>query len=96
MTANTTDLRRQVAAATGWTLEQAGEAVTAVLAAIEKTVVEQDRLTLKDFGTFEVRLAAERSGRNPHSGAPMDIPPTWRLRFTPGSALKAKVASRPE
>jgi DNA-binding protein HU-beta len=81
--------------ATGWSQEQAGEAVTAVLAAIGSIVAERDRLTLMNFGTFEVRLSAERPGRNPHSGAPMNVPPTWRLRFSPGAALRAKVANRP-
>lgn len=96
MTANTADLRRQVQQTTGWTQEQAGEAVTAVLAAIGETVAVQDRLTLAGFGTFRVEQSAERPGRNPHSGEAMNIPPTWRLKFTPGQALKAKVASRPE
>lgn len=45
------------------------------------------------FGSFEVRPRAARPGRNPQTGAAIDIPATVAVAFKPGSDLKKAVNS---
>ena len=47
------------------------------------------RFTYPGFGTFTKRRRAARVGRNPQTGAPIEIPETTTLAFQPGLELKA-------
>lgn len=55
-------------------------AVTAVLAGIS-SLAASDRLTLRGFGSFETRTRAARLGRNPQTGAEIQIPASSGLAF---------------
>ena len=46
----------------------------------------------KGFGNFEVADYKARTGRNPQTGAVLEIPAGKRPKFTAGSALKKAVA----
>ena len=48
-------------------------------------------LTLTGFGTFKVSERAARTGRDPRTGNPIDIPASKAVRFTPGKTLKDAV-----
>ena len=63
-----------------------------------ETVAEKTGLTKKDatvqligFGNFEVRERAARKGRNPQTGAEIEIPASKVPAFKPGKALKDAV-----
>ena len=47
-----------------------------------------DSIQLIGFGTFEVAERAERTGRNPQTGAEMVIPASKAPKFKAGKALK--------
>lgn len=49
-------------------------------------------VTIPGFGTFEVHIAAARTGRNPSTGEPIQIPAHRRVVFRSGKGLKARVA----
>jgi len=50
-------------------------------------------VTLRRFGTFEVRVSKAKVGRNPNKpGSEMRIPPRSVVRFKPGNELKLQVA----
>jgi len=49
-------------------------AVNAVLDSLTEAMSKGDQVTLVGFGTFLVRPRKARQGRNPQSGAPIDIP----------------------
>ncbi|PJC69387.1 hypothetical protein CO015_00475, partial [candidate division WWE3 bacterium CG_4_8_14_3_um_filter_42_11] len=70
------DLVEHVASKTGLTKRAAGDALEAVLAAVEGALSKGDKVTLTGFGTFSVRSRKERMGRNPQTGAPLRIPAT--------------------
>ena len=48
-------------------------------------------VTLTGFGTFEVKDRKARMGRNPHTGAPIEIRAGRRVGFRVGKALKESV-----
>ena len=51
-----------------------------------------ESVAIAGFGTFEVRHRAARKGRNPQTGAELDIAATDAPAFKPASALKKRVA----
>ena len=85
------DLVEHVASKTGLTKRAAGDALEAVLAAVEGALSKGDKVTLTGFGIFSVRSRKERMGRNPQTGAPLRIPATKVPGFTAGKALKKAV-----
>ncbi len=50
-----------------------------------------DRVNLVGFGTFDVSERKARKGRNPQTGAEIDIKATKAPRFKAGKALKDAV-----
>ena len=64
----------------------------AALKAFTDVVAEElkkgEKVQLVGFGTFEVSKRAERTGRNPQSGAEMVIPASKAPKFKAGKALK--------
>lgn len=62
------------------------------LAAFTETVGEQlkkgDKIQLVGFGTFEVSTRPARVGRNPRTGATMEIKSSNTPKFKAGKALK--------
>ncbi|MBC8232482.1 HU family DNA-binding protein [bacterium] len=81
----------EVAEKTGLTKKQSGAALNAVLEAIQEALVKGDSVGLIGFGTFEVRERAARSGRNPQTGAPIEIPAKTVPAFKVGKKLKDAV-----
>jgi DNA-binding protein HU-beta len=62
--------------------------VESVLDAIESGLREEGSVTLTGFGTFEVKDRKARTGRNPHTGEPIDIGAGRRVGFRVGKALR--------
>jgi len=73
------------------TKAEAGKVLDAVLSAIQESLAGGEALTLTGFGTFKVSERAARTGRDPRTGNPIDIPASKAVRFTPGKTLKDAV-----
>lgn len=69
----------------------AEDAVNAVLEAVAKGVKKDGNVQLIGFGTFKVKKRAARMGRNPKTGAAMQIKASKTVGFTPSSALKGSL-----
>ena len=67
------------------------ELVEAIALSTEITKTDVDRVSLKVFGTFEVRSRSERTGRNPRTGETLVIPASKVPAFKVSSALKKAV-----
>ncbi|MFT4108496.1 MAG: HU family DNA-binding protein [Propionicimonas sp.] len=80
-----------IATRTGLPLTGAEDAVRAVLDTITADVAAGEKVALAGFGTFEVRERGARTGRNPQTGEPMDIPASRTCAFRPASRLRAAV-----
>ena len=86
---NRSELENTVAHQAGLTARMARAAVDAVFAAIALKIAAGEEVRLLGFGIFELKQQAARTGRNPQTGAPMEIPEKQVVRFRPGADLKA-------
>ncbi len=86
------DVISSVADATGLTKKEAGDAVDAVVNTIKNALAEGNSVGLIGFGSFEVKTRAARTGRNPQTGAELDIPEKKVPAFKAGKELKDAVA----
>lgn len=91
---NKAELVDAVAEATGGNKASASSSVDAVLSAITKSLTQGDKVTLPGFGTFEVRSRAARTGRNPQTGATIQVQASKAPAFKAGAALKSAVNGR--
>lgn len=88
---NKSELVSSVAQEADITKKDAEKAVNAVFASIEKALAKGDKVQLVGFGTFEVRERAARKGRNPQTGAEIEIAAAKIPAFKAGKALKDAV-----
>ncbi len=72
----------------------AGRALDATVAAITETVANGDSVTLVGFGSFKASSRAARTGKNPKTGASIDIPATTVPKFSAGASFKSAVAKK--
>jgi len=82
------DLIGAIAAKTGLSKKAAGEALGIALAEIKKGVKKDGRLALPDFGVFTIRKRKGRIGRNPKTGATIQIKPSKTVGFKPAPSFK--------
>ncbi len=88
---NKSDLVDAVASRADMSKAEAGRAVDAVLGSVGDALGNGDSVALVGFGTFSVRHRAARMGRNPQTGATMQIAASKVPGFKAGKALKYKV-----
>ena len=85
------DLVASIANAAGIKKTEAEKALEAVTAGIKDALADGSKVTLVGFGTFSVTQRAARTGRNPRTKAPINIPASNSVKFKPGTALKSAV-----
>jgi len=88
---NKTDLIGAVAGKAEITKKDAEKFINAFFTTVEEALKAGDKIQLIGFGTFEVRSRQGRKGRNPQTGAEIDIPAAQVPAFKPGKALKDAV-----
>lgn len=89
--ANKAELVSEVAAKTDLTKKEVAAAVDAIFSSIQEDLAKGEKVQLIGFGTFEVRHRAARKGRNPQTGAEIEILASKVPAFKPGKALKDAV-----
>jgi integration host factor subunit beta len=72
--------RKDVALAVACMLEQISEALTA-----------NDRIEIRGFGSFSLHYRPPRIGRNPRSGAELNLPARYLPYFKPSKALRQRI-----
>ncbi len=85
---NKTDLIDKIAAGADISKAKAKDALEAMLDAVTASLKEGDAVQLVGFGTFKVSERAARTGRNPQTGAEIQIAASKVPSFTAGKALK--------
>ncbi len=85
---NKAELVAAVADKAGISKKDAEESVKAFTEVITEELKKGEKVTLVGFGTFEVSERAERTGRNPQTGAEMKIAASKAPKFKAGKALK--------
>ena len=88
-----TDLTDIVAENQNVSKKQAAEQVDAVLDALAQLLdTPGNSVQLRDFGTFHCKIRAARTGRNPQTGAPVQISAKQTITFKPSKALTPELA----
>jgi DNA-binding protein HU-beta len=88
---NTTELVEKLASAQGLTKVAAKALVDDVLKAITDAAVAGEEVNLPGFGKFKVKESPAREGRNPSTGATVQIAASKKVTFVPSKTLKDKV-----
>ncbi|WP_028225549.1 HU family DNA-binding protein [Paraburkholderia ferrariae] len=88
---NKQELIDAVAASTGETKAATGAAIDAILEVVTRTVTAGDSVQLVGFGSFSTGQRAARVGRNPATGAEIQIAAAKTVKFTAGKAFKDAV-----
>jgi DNA-binding protein HU-beta len=88
---NKTELVASIAASTGQSQAAVGGVLDAFFAAVAETVSAGGKVTIPGWLAAERTETAARTGRNPQTGAEINIPAGHRVKLTAGSKLKAAV-----
>lgn len=88
---NKTDLIKGMAKNAGITKAEAKKALNELLIDIEGALQKGNRVTLIGFGSWSVTRRADREGRNPQTGAPIQIKAKNVVKFKVGSDLSSSV-----
>ncbi len=79
--AGKTEIVDSVAERTGVRKADVSKVLDETLGAIKASLEQGEAVALRGFGTFRVTETAARKGRNPQTGAEMDIPAGRRVGF---------------
>jgi DNA-binding protein HU-beta len=88
---NKNDLVASVASSAGLSKADAAKAVDGLLDAITGSLKKGSEVRLVGFGTFTVARRKASQGRNPRTGAPIEIKASKQPKFKAGKALKDAV-----
>lgn len=89
---NKTELASAVAEKAGLTKAQASEAVDALVDVVIGALKAGDDVRLTGFGTFAASQRKASVGRNPATGAEIQIPARTVPKFSAGKVLKDALA----
>jgi nucleoid DNA-binding protein len=89
-------LIESVSAATGQPKSEVERTLQAILDRAATALAAGDRVELRGFGIFEAKGTKARTGRNPATGASMEIPASQRATFRPSKELKERLNSKRE
>lgn len=88
---NKTELITAMAEASGLTKKDCDAALNAFVDTLQTALKSGDKVQLVGFGTFEVKERAARTGKNPATGATIEIPASKAPAFKPGKVFKDSV-----
>lgn len=88
---NKNDLVARVADGSGLSKADSARAVDSVFDSITSALVGGQQVRLVGFGTFSVGQRRASKGRNPQTGAVIDIPASKQPKFKAGKGLKDSV-----
>ena len=75
----------------GLTQLKTKEIVQKTFDAIVDTLVQDQRIELRNFGVFEVKKRAARKARNPRTGDKVFVPEKFVVTFKPGKEMEERV-----
>ncbi|OPH61737.1 DNA-binding protein [Paenibacillus ferrarius] len=88
---NKSELINVVVEKTDMTKKDVTLALETTLEVITETLASGDSVKLVGFGNFETRKRSARKGRNPQSGAEIEIPESKNAAWKPAKAVKDAV-----
>jgi DNA-binding protein HU-beta len=88
---NRSELIDAIAQKSGVSKKDIGEVISALTDTVGEALEKGEKVALVGFGTFETRERAARNGRNPATGATMQIAAAKSPAFKAGAELKKRV-----
>ena len=88
---NTAELADAIATSAGMTKAEAKKVVDAVFAAITDAAAKGEEVSLSAFGKFKIKDSPAREGRNPSTGATIQIAASRKLTFSAAKSVKDKL-----
>lgn len=88
---NRVELVGALAQRTGMTKVDAAVVAGQLFQIISDALTKGDKVRIDDFGTFEVKNRAPRTGRNPKAGVPVKIPACRAPSFKAHKTLKDSI-----
>lgn len=85
------EIVKEISEEIGLTQLKTKEIVQKTFDAIVKTLVEDGRIELRNFGVFEVKKRAARKARNPRTGDKVFVPEKFVVTFKPGKEMEERV-----
>ncbi len=82
------ELIEEVSRATETSRKESEIVVETILGSIVKSLREGDKIEIRGFGSFRTRQRKPRVGRNPKTGARVDVPAKKIPYFKPSKELK--------
>lgn len=74
-------------------MPQPDDPTPVVFESVAERLMQEGRVEVHRFGTFELVRRKPRRARNPRTGARIDVPARTVVRFTPARALKDRAAT---
>lgn len=88
---NKKELVNAIADESGLGKKEAELALNATMLVVGDTLKKGDKIALIGFGTFSATKRDARKGRNPQTGATIDIPAKVVAKFKAGKSLDDKI-----
>ena len=88
---NKAELIDNIAEKSGLNKTQASDALNAFIESVGEALENNDSISLVGFGTFSVKDRKARTGRNPKTGDPLEIPASKVPSFKAGKNLKDRL-----
>src|SRR5215510_3504110 len=96
MTLTKRDLVTRISNETGLVQQQVLDVVQKTLDYIAEALARGDKVELRNFGVFEVKVRRARIGRNPNAPATdVPIPERSVVKFKPGKEMRSEVLKIP-
>ena len=84
---NKNQLIKEVSRETGNPIEAVKEVVNTFLKKVSEATLSEGKVVLSEFGTFKKHVSKERIGRNPSTGAPLQIASKTTIKFKQSESL---------
>ena len=86
-----TQLIDKIAQECGQTKKATAEFTDAFFDVLAGVLADGESVQISGFGSFNVKQVAARTGRNPKTNEPVQIPETRRISFVASKVLKEKM-----
>ncbi len=86
-----TKLKKYISERTGITPSEAGIVVDVIISGMTDSLVDDNKLTIPNFGSFRVKESKARVARNPRTGEQVQLPDRNVVRFKPAGKLKSLI-----
>ena len=85
------DMINKMAESSGISKKQASQALESFMTNVTTHLQQGEKVAFAGFGTFDISNRKARKGRNPQTGATIDIPATKVPVFRAGKKLKEAI-----